>query len=1066
MVDSPLDSNARDNVLTLREALLVQRGDLALDALTAAEQSQIQLNAPGLTTDMIQFDPTLAGSTITFSSNDASSANQYGPTGFVVTTAVAIDGSAGSGPGVTISGGGTERLFAVTSTGDLTLSNLTLTGGLAEGGSGVNGGGGAAGLGGAVFVDQGSLTIFASTLTGNMAEGGSSNSDSFLGLPAVGGGGGGLAEDAQAGEDPGAGGGPNGGARGTSSAHNGTPGGFGGGGGGGWNLGDGFFPPAGHGGAGGFGGGGGGEGENSGYSTMGGGTHTLGTGGQGGFGGGGGGNGSSNGGFGGGANGGGGAGLGGALFSNAGSVTITDSTLTANSAEGGGAGGGTGGTGEGFGGAVFARNGTLTIAFSTFTANTANSGGTDAYILADATNGGGGDTANTGSASVTLTDSILGQTDNSVTDLVTATNGTGTTVTAAGSFNLIRNTAVAGVGVVSTADPLLGPLADNGGPTHTMLPLGGSPAIDAGVPSNPGLATDQRGAGFPRVEDGLVDLGAVESQMSSPVPVIDPLIVPVGGVASSYSTLISVAGPDGPYSFTVSNGSLPAGLALTATSDPSGRFALLAGTPTTAETDSFTITVTNPDGATASQAYTMTVLPPVTIDQESLPNGQIGIPYSLTLTASGATAPFKFAVTAGTLPAGLSLSSAGTLSGTPTTVRVSSFTITATSAVGFAGSQAYTLTVPNPFVVTSLADDNSSGTLRYVLGQANSYSYVGTGPRIINFAVDGTIHLTQGALTESWILGEVTIDATGHSITLDAGHLSQVFKVEEGILALTGMTIVNGSYSGGNFSGGAIYNGGYLTLTNDTFTGNYSLYGGAIYDDCWLSITACTFTGNTARYNGGAIDTSTISTLGVESSTFTGNTASDDGGALYSEGSDDNLAWITVLDSTITGNQSAVGGGIGGINAPLRIGGSIVSGNSYPDVQASIQTDLGYNLLGTSLLGPNSGVGDIFTNTPQVAALADNGGPTETMALTAGSPEIDAGNPADTTPDQRGVAVQNGRRDMGVFEDPSVSAGPATQLVVVTEPSRGHRRWRAPSDLSFKPKTPLATWPGSPAMSP
>jgi hypothetical protein len=64
-------------------------------------------------------------------------------------------------------------------------------------------------------------------------------------------------------------------------------------------------------------------------------------------------------------------------------------------------------------------------------------------------------------------------------------------------------------------DPKLGPLANNGGPTKTHALLAGSPAIDRG--DNTGVpATDQRGAGFPRVKDGnfdgtaVVDIGAIE----------------------------------------------------------------------------------------------------------------------------------------------------------------------------------------------------------------------------------------------------------------------------------------------------------------------------------------------------------------------------------------------------------------------------------------------------------------------------------------------------------------------------------------------------------------------------
>jgi flagellar biosynthesis component FlhA len=70
-----------------------------------------------------------------------------------------------------------------------------------------------------------------------------------------------------------------------------------------------------------------------------------------------------------------------------------------------------------------------------------------------------------------------------------------------------------------------------------------------------------------------------------------------------------------------------------------------------------------------------------------------GLPASLTLTASGGAAPYVFAVTAGSVPAGLTLSSAGVLSGTPTIPGSSSFTVRATDGAGCFSESGYTLTV-------------------------------------------------------------------------------------------------------------------------------------------------------------------------------------------------------------------------------------------------------------------------------------------------------------------------------------------------------------------------------------
>jgi len=86
----------------------------------------------------------------------------------------------------------------------------------------------------------------------------------------------------------------------------------------------------------------------------------------------------------------------------------------------------------------------------------------------------------------------------------------------AGGSNIVQQLGSSGTVIgdasIIAANPLLGPLANNGGPTLTLLPQIGSPAIDAGVTSlAAGLTYDQRGPGYPRVVGGAVDIGAVEA---------------------------------------------------------------------------------------------------------------------------------------------------------------------------------------------------------------------------------------------------------------------------------------------------------------------------------------------------------------------------------------------------------------------------------------------------------------------------------------------------------------------------------------------------------------------------
>lgn len=454
-------------------------------------------------TDTIVFAAGLTGKTITLSSTLVSSPvtnNIYGPTAFVLgaNTNIAINGAAA--PGLIINGGDAVRIFVVISTATLMLNNLTLTGGLAQGGAGGAGlgvglgaaGGGGGGLGGAALVDGGILTVQGCTFANNTAQGGMGGATVANNDDVGGGGGGGLGV-------PGNVGGSNIGGLGGGGGGNGSGGAGGGGGGGGFAGGGGGGRNGG--GAGGFGGGGGGGGGGGQY----------GQGGVGGFGGGKGGSGGSGGYVG---AGGGGAGLGGGIFSNGGTLTLTNDTFTANAAIGGvtGSGQGPGTAGSGFGGAVFALNGSLTATFDTFSGNTAQ-GGTDIYLLTDLNDAG---IRSGGTATARLVDNILGQSDNSVTDIAAMSISGGATPSLAGSSrNLIRNNPATGglppSAVVSSANPKLGVLASNGGPTQTMALQADSPALAQGA-AVAGVSADQRG--FTRVNPP--DLGAYALNSQAP----------------------------------------------------------------------------------------------------------------------------------------------------------------------------------------------------------------------------------------------------------------------------------------------------------------------------------------------------------------------------------------------------------------------------------------------------------------------------------------------------------------------------------------------------------------------
>ncbi len=132
---------------------------------------------------------------------------------------------------------------------------------------------------------------------------------------------------------------------------------------------------------------------------------------------------------------------------------------------------------------------------------------------------------------------------------------------------------------------------------------------------------------------------------------------------------------------------------------------------------------------------------PVAVSPATLPGGTVAVAYSQTVTASGGTGPYSFAITAGAVPAGLSLSLSGVLSGTPTAAGSFNFTVTANdnspSPGPFAGSRAYTLTVGAPTL--SLTPATLPGGTRTVLyPTTNVTASGGTAPY--------TYAITAGAL--------------------------------------------------------------------------------------------------------------------------------------------------------------------------------------------------------------------------------------------------------------------------------------------------------------------------------
>jgi hypothetical protein len=295
----------------------------------------------------------------------------------------------------------------------------------------------------------------------------------------------------------------------------------------------------------------------------------------------------------------------------------------------------------------------------------------------------------------------------------------------------------------------------------------------------------------------------------------------------------------------------------------------------------------------------------------------------------------------------------------------------------------------------------------------------------------------------------------------------------------------NESRAGSNGQGGGLYvnNGDDVTVIRSTFTANSAdAEGGGGYlhpqgTSGGLVVTDSTFNGNTAVLSGGGAHLHVAQEGVIANSTFSANTTGGEGGGFYYSAS----MGPAITNSTFSGNTAALSGGgmqldVGGLSSFNNLtvvqntsttgagGGAEVGfmtvfrnsiffqnsaavGNSddcFGPASGLVTSD-GYNIWGPEADNVDCNMvgdlNDLFDVDPMIGALADNGGPTFTHALLAGSPAIDGGNPTGCedadgnllTVDQRGMVRPFGVNcDIGAYElqaaTPSPSPTPSPEV--------------------------------------
>lgn len=422
--------------------------------------------------------------------------------------------------------------------------------------------------------------------------------------------------------------------------------------------------------------------------------------------------------------------------------------------------------------------------------------------------------------------------------------------------------------------------------------------------------------------------------------------------------------------------------------------------------------------------------PPTTTNQTF--NGKQGTAFSgVQVTASDAdNDTLTYSVVSGSMPAGLTLNANGTITGTPTapSQAIVMFKVNDGMADSNTAKLTFNIVELSSLVVNTNIDNSTTHDGLTSLREALSYAASLGGSPIITFdptffATVQTITLNSNSGALSVFDTNVEIDGSAAGVTISGGDAIAIFVIV-GFGSAQTVTMKNLTFAHGHV---AATSGGNAMILSDfgsaptamlsscTFSNNGGddTQGGAIYNGAAaLTLTNCTFSGNHADQS-------------------TGTAA---GGAIYQGNGS-----LTILNCTFANNHSN-GGGTGGAidiaGGTLSMGNSIVAGNTAnsgtgPDIAGTIASQ-GYNLIGTTSGNTITGTttGNQLNVSPGLdpTGLASNGGPTQTIALMAGSLALDKGKAfGGVTTDQRGFvriyddtnitnATGGDGSDIGAFE--------------------------------------------------
>ena len=252
-----------------------------------------------------------------------------------------------------------------------------------------------------------------------------------------------------------------------------------------------------------------------------------------------------------------------------------------------------------------------------------------------------------------------------------------------------------------------------------------SSGVISGVTSAPGAYTFQISVNDSDSYYAQYATQTFTLNVNGPPSITTATPLPSGVVGTRYSIPLRAVAGVAPYTWSLTSGTLPTGLAL---STDGG----LTGIPTLAGVYTFTVTVTDFFGISGSTTFTLAVTTGLAITTTSpLPAGSTGTPYSTMFQAAAGKPPYTWSVAGGALPGGLALDSAGNLTGTPTAAGSFRFTIQVTDAATSSVTGVFDVTIARSLAITPATLPDAT------LGTAYQQSLTATGGTApYNFTID------------------------------------------------------------------------------------------------------------------------------------------------------------------------------------------------------------------------------------------------------------------------------------------------------------------------------------------